>query len=130
MGEGERKSHLRDRFARDNEGKRSCKCDRNGNSAETQPLYRDFNSAVIGNTQRDDGQPVSRFIDWKSRWNHHRRILGDGGCYREVVLDVAQLSVEGIRMDGSWTGSWISASARKSYRERFLLSMKSLWIYI
>lgn len=53
-----------------------------------------------------------------------------GGTYREVVLDVAQLSVEGMeRMDGSWIlDSWIRDG--NSYRQMFLLSVKGLWIYI
>lgn len=36
LGAGGRgRGHSRDRFDRDNEGELSCKCDRNGNSAET-----------------------------------------------------------------------------------------------
>lgn len=104
---------MRDRFARDNEGKRSCKCDRNGNSAETQPLYRDFNSAVIGTRRAMMG---NRLVD--SSTGNRDGITTEfslvAGVIAGVVLDVAQLSVEGMeRMDGSWIlDSWLGTEIR------------------
>lgn len=114
---------MRDRFARDNEGKRSCKCDRNGNSAETQPLYRDFNSAVIGtrrammgnrlvdsSTGNRDGI-ITEFSRW---WRDLSR-----GCSRCCAIIGGRDEMDGWKLDPG-----------NSYRKMFLLSVKGLWIYI
>lgn len=102
---------MRDRFARDNEGKRSCKCDRNGNSAETQPLYRDFNSAVIGTRRAMMG---NRLVD--SSTGNRDGITTEFSLVAGVIAGLFSM-LRNYRWKGwnGWmeVGSWIPGSGRK-----------------